>query len=106
MKTYNIAQLRTMPLDQLTGDEFIVATWKDDGIKVIETITTQHTAPMTQSDFLTHCTACGGDWGAMLLTGIKALYPDVYDAIPDDMGHFAFRCICETLELLQIRGDE
>lgn len=106
MKTYNIAQLRKMPLDQLEGDEFIVATWKEDGIKVLETIATQHTAPMTMDDFLLHCIACGGDWGAMLLSGVKTLYPQVYDAIPDDMGHFAWRCICETLELLQIKGDE
>lgn len=106
MKTYNIAQLRTMPLDQLAGDEFIVATWKEDGIKVLAVIDQQDTVPMTMDDFLTHCTACGGDWGAMLLTGIKALYPAVYDAIPDNMGHFAWRCICDTLELLQIKGEQ
>ena len=86
MKTYDIAQLRKMPLDQLTDDEFLVAVWKEDGIKVLETITHQHTVPMTTDDFLSnHCYACGGNWGAMLLTGIKALYPDVYDAIPDNM---------------------
>jgi hypothetical protein len=42
----------------------------------------------------------------MLLSGIKALYPDVYDAIPDDMGHFAWRCLAETLYLLQIKDGE
>lgn len=105
MKTYNIARLRKLPLDQLLGDEFLVATWKEDGIKVIEVIATQHTTPMTTDEFLSHCTACGGDWGAMLLSGIKALYPAVYDAIPDQMGHFAWRCLCETLELLQIKGE-
>lgn len=106
MKTYNIAQLRKMPLDQLEGDDFIVATWKTDGIRVLAAIEEQHITPMTMDNFLTHCIACGGDWGAMLLSGIKALYPEVYDAIPDDMGHFAWRCLCETLELLQIKGDE
>ena len=40
----------------------------------------------TFDDFLKHCTACGGDWGQMFLTGIKALWPSVYDAIPDYMG--------------------
>ena len=106
MKTYNIAQLRQLPLDQLSGDEFLVATWKEDGIKVIKIIQCQQTTPMTTDEFLNHCIACGGDWGAMLLSGIKALYPDVYNAIPNDMGHFAWRCICETLELLQVRGEE
>lgn len=109
MKTYNIEQLRKLPialLSELPSDEFIVATWKEDGIKVLAVIDRQDTKPMTMDDFLLHCTACGGDWGAMLLTGIKALYPEVYDAIPDNMGHFAWRCICETLELLQVKGDE
>lgn len=106
MKKYDVAQLRKMPLDQLTDDEFMVAVWKEDGIKVLETISAQNATPMTMDDFLPHCTACGGDWGGMLLTGIKALYPAVYNAIPDNMGHFAWRCICTTLELLQIRGDQ
>ncbi len=105
MKTYNIAQLRQMPLDQLAGDDFIVATWKYDGIRVLAAIEEQDTIPMTMHNFLDHCTACGGNWGAMLLSGINALYPEVYNAIPEDMGHFAWRCICETLELLQIKGD-
>lgn len=105
MKKYDIAQLRQIPVDQLAGDEFIVALWKEDGIKVLEAIDRQNIAPMTMPEFLNNCIACGGDWGAMLLTGIKALYPEVYNAIPDDMGHFAFRCICETLELLQIKGE-
>lgn len=106
MKSYDIIQLRKMPLEQLSGDEFIASLWKEDGIKVLEAIDRQHITPMTMDEFLTHCIACGGNWGGMLLSGVKALYPEVYEAIPNDMGHFAFRCICETLELLQIRGDE
>lgn len=105
MKKYDIAQLRKMPIGELEGDEVIAALWKEDGIKVLEAITAQNITPMTMPEFLNNCIACGGDWGAMLLTGIKALYPDVYEVIPDDMGHFAFRCICETLELLQIKGE-
>lgn len=105
MKKYNIAQLRALPIDQLTGDEVIVALWKENGISVLETIERQHTIPMTNDEFLTHCIACGGDWGAMLLSGVKTLYPEVYTAIPNDMGCFAFRGICEVLELLQIKGE-
>lgn len=106
MKIYNIAQLRTMPVDQLSSDEVIVALWKEDGIKVLETISAQQVTPMTNDEFMSHCIACGGDWGAMLLSGVKALYPAVYNAIPDHMGCFAFRCICEVLELLQIKGEQ
>jgi hypothetical protein len=38
----------------------------------------------------------------MLLTGIKRLYPKVWDAIPEDMGHNAWSCIIATLNLLKI----
>ena len=93
----NIAQL-----SKLSARDFVAELW---GNTVIAVIDHQHTTPMTMPEFLDHCTACGGNWGAMLLTGIKTLYPAVYDAIPDDMGHFAWRCLCDTLELLQIKGE-
>ena len=90
-----------MTISNLSARDFVENRW---GTAVLDVIDRQDTKPMTMDDFLLHCTACGGDWGAMFLTGIKALYPEVYDAIPDNMGHFAWRCICETLELLQIDG--
>jgi hypothetical protein len=34
------------------------------------------------NDFLDSCIACGGNWGAMLTTGLKELYPSVYHMIP------------------------
>lgn len=105
MKKYDIIQLRKMPVNELTSDEVIAALWKEAGVNVLEAIERQAIAPMTMDDFLSHCTACGGDWNGMFLTGIKTLYPEVYEAIPDDMGSFAFRCICEVLELLQIKEE-
>lgn len=51
------------------------------------------------SNFLKVCVACGGDWGQMLLTGIKNLWPEVYDAIPDNMGVNAFMAILHVLVL-------
>ena len=45
--------------------------------------------------------ACGGDWGAMLLTGIKRLFPQVWDAIPNEMGVYAFIVL---LNVLILRG--
>lgn len=52
--------------------------------------------------FLTYCTACGGNWGGMLLTGIKRLFPTVWDAIPNEMGIFAFEGICNVMVLCGI----
>lgn len=60
-------------------------------------------------EFLKDCTACGGDWGNMLLTGIKKLRPEIYDAIPDQIGRNgiqAFVIICNVLYLLKVKSEE
>lgn len=89
-------------LNALSSREFISTLWGNDILAVIDAT---ETTPMTYNDFLDHCIACGGNWTAMLLTGIKALYPEVYDAIPDNMGHLAWACLCETLALLNISDE-
>lgn len=102
---YNIkhlSSLSALELAELSEDQFIVACWKNNGIAVLNAINAQTITPMTNDEFMTYCDAMGGDWGGMLLTGIKALYPEVYDAIPNDMGHFAWRCICSIVTLLGI----
>ena len=89
-------------LNQLSDRDFISELWGNDVLAIIDA---QSTIPMSMKDFLSHCTACGGDWGAMLLTGIKALYPDVYDAIPDNMGSLAWACLCTTIRLLGVEEE-
>lgn len=56
----------------------------------------------TLENFLDHCVAQGGNWGGMLLSGVKALYPEVWEAIPDNMGHNAFCHITNILVLLGV----
>ncbi len=54
------------------------------------------------AEFLDHCVACGGDWGAMLCTGIKALFPAVFAALPEKLGRNgaeAFDSLCCVLRL-------
>lgn len=91
-------------LAQLTPDEYVVANWGEAGIKIVELIPTKYAdnPHMELDDFLNHCSACGGNWGGMLLTGIQELFPDVWELIPEDMGIFAFSVICDTLRLLNI----
>lgn len=94
--------IKVAQLNTLAPQECLVALWGDEAHKVLNTIDTTNAPIMSGNDFLSHCTACGGNWCAMLLTGIKALYPEVYDAIPDDMGKHAFYAIGTVLELLNI----
>lgn len=93
-------------LAQLTPDEYVVANWGDAGIKIIELISTKYAnnPHMELDEFLDHCIACGGNWGGMLLSGIKELFPDVWELIPEDMGMFAFTVICEVLNLLNVKN--
>ena len=86
-------------VNAMSDREFLSNFWGDNILTVIDR---QQTKPMPMKDFLDHCIACGGNWGGMLLTGIRELYPAVYDAIPDNMGHFAWRGICTTLKLLGV----
>lgn len=86
--------------------DYIVEIWKDSGEAVLTAIDAQDKTTMTMKDFLSHCTPCGGNWGGMLLTGIQRLWPAVYDAIPDNMGCFAWSGICTTLVLLGVKTDE
>lgn len=78
---------------------FLVSEWGDAGKAVIEECAKVVPFNGTCGEFLDHCTACGGNWGGMLLTGIRRLFPSVYDAIPDDMGCSAFVCIGCVLNL-------
>ena len=82
-------------------ESVVIALWKEAGLKVVELC--KNYEPLGEIKvFLDKCTACGGDWGQMLLTGIKEACPDVYEAIPDNMGSLAFVGISSTLHLLGV----
>ena len=90
----------------IEAQDFLVTNWGEQGKKVIEICF--RSVPFNDSfeKFLKECTACGGNWGGMLLTGIRKLWPQVYANIPDDMGVFAWACICYTLLLCGVDTSE
>ena len=45
---------------------------------------------MSMKDFMNKCTACGGNWGAMLLTGIKRVFPDNYEEVEKEYNSMGF----------------
>lgn len=81
------------------AQETIIRWWGEDGKKVIETCHQMEPFNSDFKSFLSHCTMCGGNWGGMILSGINELWPEVYEVIPDDMGCFAWACLCNTLIL-------
>jgi hypothetical protein len=50
---------------------------------------------MSGTEFLSKCTACGGNWSAMLMSGIKECFPEQYKNLSDDKSY-------DLMELLQI----
>ena len=86
--------------DIIEAQYYIVEHWGESGKRVVlaSRIVSDYYG-ITLTDFLKHCTACGGNWCGMILSGIRELWPFVWDAIPDDMGVFAFQCLCKTLIL-------
>lgn len=61
---------------------------------------------MSINDFLQKCTACGGNWVAMLLSGIKEVFPSEYESVVkgvEEIGYGAagtksFAYVCDWLE--------
>ena len=82
--------------------DYIISNWGTAGKLVVAECAKCTPFNGSVKEFLSHCTACGGDWGNMFLSGVKTLYPNVWDAIPEDMGHNAFFCIVNILELLGV----
>lgn len=84
----------------------IITHWGENGKRVIEECAKVVPFNGNSSDFLEYCNIFGGNWGAMLLTGIYSLWPDVWEAIPDDMGHHAWLDLCSTLILCGVDTSE
>lgn len=80
--------------------------WQEQGDKVIEEIWQTNRTSLTSEQFLENCTACGGDWSRMLLTGINKMYPTVWDLIPEDMGKRVWECLIAVLILLGVDTSE
>ena len=88
--------------DLIDAQETLRQYWPEDAEKVIEECSKVEPFGGSCGDFLNHCFACGGDWGGMYLTGVKELYPNVWKAIPNEMGIGAWFCICSVLMLVGV----
>ena len=60
---------------------------------------------MTIKEFLKECTACGGNWVAMLISGIEKVFPEEHENVVNEVerigfgngGIDAFAYVCEWL---------
>lgn len=51
-----------------------------------------------------HCTASGGDWVGMILTGIHDLSPRLYDTLPSSLGEDGNHAFANLIALLNLMG--
>lgn len=86
--------------------ESIANDWGEAGQRVIEAAHRAEPFNGNMKAFLNNCVCCGGDWGGMLLSGVRKLWPEVWDAIPNHMGVYAFTNICYVLILCGVDTSE
>lgn len=86
----------------MTNQELRRYVSKNWGNNVLTAIDNQHIIPMTVNDFMNQCTPCDSNYTKMFLTGIQKLYPEVYNAIPENKGRHAWTSTCTTLALLGV----
>ena len=55
---------------------------------------------MSGREFLNNCTAYGGNFAAMIMSGIRKCFPEQYDSMPSDKQYDMF----ELLEITQACG--
>lgn len=95
---------------ELDSEAFIVNEWKLDGVALVKAVRAmkrlRDITPMSFNEFLKHCYAQGGDWGGMLLSGIKELYPLIWEMIPEELGIYGVAVIFDLLRILEIKPDE
>ena len=91
--------------DYTKAMETLAADWGEDGKKVVA-LALHNPVNISFDEFLENCVACGGNWGGMFLSGIRHYRPEVWDAVPDDMGVFAFKDILLVLSLLGITTEK
>lgn len=84
----------------------VVECWGDAGKRVVEEAAKVSPFNGNVSKWLDNCTAMGGNWGGMFLSGVRKLYPTVWDVIPNDMGIRAFEAILSTLILCGVDTSE
>ena len=79
------------------------SVWKNDGLKIATEIYSLNPQGMSSEDFLKYCTVDKNSTLHTLLSGIQKLFPEVWAAIPEDMGYSAIRGVRSILNLLNIK---
>ena len=92
--------------DIIDAQEMLVKHWGTHGEQVIAETVRAEWKVITFKQFLDNYTVYDGNWSGMLFNSIEKLWPDVCNFIPDDMGIYAWDCMCSVLTLCRVDKSE
>ena len=92
--------------DIIDAQEILVKHWGSHGEQVIAETVRAERKVITFKQFRDNYTVYDGNWSGMLFNSIKKLWPDVWKFIPDDMGIYAWDCLCSVLTLCGVDTSE
>lgn len=80
--------------------DFIIEHWGDAGKNVVAACKRVSPFGGSMEDFFDHCTGWGGRQTDVLLTGIRELFPEVFNVIPGNMDTQTLRGLSMNTECL------
>jgi hypothetical protein len=76
----------------------VLVEWGESGRDIVNAAFKEH-KKLTFAGFMSECKACGGDWVAMILSGMERIYPEVYVTLPAIFGQEAVDGLIKILIL-------
>ena len=82
----------------------LIDDWRESGERVAEAAARAKSYNDSFEKFWREdCNSRGGSIEQIMLSGIRALWPEVYAAMPEDLGLFAYARICSVLVLCGVQ---
>ena len=85
-----------MNIANLVSD--VLVAWGESGNDIINAAFNDH-LKITFSDFMCECSGCNGNWVDIIISGIDKAYPEVYSALPVNLGPDSLEILTKVLIL-------
>ena len=85
-----------MNIANLVSD--VLVAWGESGNDIINAAFNDH-SKITFSEFMRACSGCNGNWVDIIISGIDKTYPEVYSALPVNLGPDSLEILTKVLIL-------
>ena len=76
----------------------VLVQWGKYGNDILNAAFNSHNK-MSFREFIGACSGCDGDWVEIVISGIDKLFPEVYSALPENLGPNALEKLTKVLIL-------